>query len=151
MKKVIVFIAAITLMMIFSGCNQTKSDREPTSDAATNKWGITLDVENVSSTGMTLVCHQAGGEEVFELNTGSFYGIQTFENSQWVDITDEDQIWTSVAWMIQKGSTTKWDINWVGFCGELPAGEYRIVKPITNFRGTGDYDTETFYAEFTID
>ena len=129
------------LMMTFAACNQNESG---------SKWGITLDAENVSSKGMTLVCHQLGGEDVFELQTGSMYGIQKLENSKWIDITDNNRDWTSEAWTIQTDGTTKWEINWVGYCGELPAGKYRIVKPITNFRGPGDYDTEILCAEFSI-
>lgn len=34
--------------------------------------------------------------------------------------------------------------------GELPAGTYRIVKPISDFRGSGDYDTEECWVEFEI-
>lgn len=150
MKKLTALVLALMFILSFAGCDQNNNRDKQASDVITNKWGITLEVENVSSKGMTLVCHQFGGDDVFELNTGSFYGIQKLDDSQWVDITDENHDWTSEAWIIQKGGTTKWDINWVGYCGELPAGEYRIVKPITNFRGTGDYDTETFYAEFVI-
>ena len=54
------------------------------------------------------------------------------------------------AWIINKNDTTSWDIDWAWLYGELPAGKYRIGKVITNFRDTGDYDTEIAYAEFEI-
>ena len=45
----------------------------------------------------------------------------------------------------------EWAVDWTKLYGELPAGEYRIAKEIMNFRGGGDFDTKTFYAEFTIE
>ena len=30
-------------------------------------------------------------------------------------------------------------------------GEYRIIKDILDFRGTGDFDTHYLAAEFTVD
>lgn len=52
--------------------------------------------------------------------------------------------------MIYTNGATEWEVNWEYLYGELPAGEYRIAKKINDFRGTGDYDTYTYYAEFTI-
>lgn len=43
-----------------------------------------------------------------------------------------------------------WEIKWENLYGELPAGTYRIVKPISDFRGSGDYDTEECWAAFEI-
>ena len=120
-----------------------------------NNWGITLVAENVTTTGLTIVCHQSGGENVAELDTGSFYTIQKLENSSWKTVEylpHEYEIgWTAEAWIIQKDSTTTWDVDWEWLYGALPSGEYRIGKEIMNFRKTGDYDIEMAYAEFTIE
>ena len=47
-------------------------------------------------------------------------------------------------------ATTVWEIDWNWLYGELPAGKYRIGKEIMDFRGTGDYDTSIYFAEFEI-
>jgi len=120
-----------------------------------NNWGITLVAENVTPTGLTIVCHQSGGENVAELDTGSFYTIQKLEENRWHTVEylpHEYEIgWTAEAWIIQKDSTTTWDVDWEWLYGALPSGEYRIGKEIMNFRKTGDYDIEMAYAEFTIE
>lgn len=155
MKKLIVFVLALLFTLSLVGCNLKNDGKEQISDGMPNKWGITLETANVTPKGLTLVCHQLGGEAVFELNTGSFYGLQKLEGAEWIDVEfvpqEYEVAWTSEAWLIQKGSTTEWDINWGWLYGELSSGEYRIVKPISNFRGTGDYDNETFYAGFIIE
>ena len=66
-------------------------------------------------------------------------------------IPEETEVaWTAEAWIISAEGTTKWDINWEWLYGTLPSGRYRIGKNVMDFRGTGDYDTAMYYAEFEI-
>ena len=58
--------------------------------------------------------------------------------------------WTDEALIIKKEDVTRWEIDWAWLYGKLPEGKYRIGKEITDFRATGDYDTEIYYAEFEI-
>ena len=152
MKKWIAVLIAALLMLSFPGCG-AKAEAG-SQDAQPNQWGIMLETENVTPTGLTIVCLQSGGTGVFELTTGSFYVIQTLKNGNWTDVAylpqEYDIAWTSEAWIIPAESTVTWDINWEWLYGELPAGEYRIGKTVTNFRGPGDYDSETVYARFTL-
>ena len=128
---------------------------EPTGGAALNRWGITLSADNVTSKGLTIVCFHSGGENVAQLQTGSYYVLQKLKNEKWVDVEylpQEHPVgWTEEAWMIEKESAAFWEVNWEWLYGELPAGEYRIGKEIMNFRGTGDYDEEMLYADFIIE
>ena len=123
-------------------------------DVIPNAWGVALSADNVTAKGLTIVCHQTGGENAAELHTGTYYVLQKLDNKTWVDAEylpqEYDVAWTQEALMIEKESTTIWDVNWEWLYGELPAGEYRIGKEITNFRGAGDYDEEMVYAEFII-
>lgn len=118
-------------------------------------WGITLEATEVTAKGMTLVCHQQGGENIVELNTGSFYSLQRKDKKDWVDVEllsqENEVVWDTLAWLIKLNDDTEWEISWAWLYGELPAGEYRIVKSITNFRGAGDYDEQLHYAEFSIE
>lgn len=128
---------------------------EAANEDAAKSWGITLSADNVTPTGMTIVCFHSGGENVAQLQTGSHYVLQRKENGSWVDVEylpqEYDVAWTAEAWNIQKESTTFWEVDWAWLYGELAAGEYRIGKEIMNFRATGDYDKETIYADFIIE
>ena len=117
-------------------------------------WGITLNVSKVTPKRMTLECNQSGGEPTGELQTGNWYIVErwTKENG-WQEaeyIIDGNIGWTEEAWMIPMEATTVWEIDWNWLYGELPAGKYRIGKEIMDFRGTGDYDTSIYFAEFEI-
>lgn len=129
---------------------ETVDETEP----ANYDWGVTLEATEVTSKGMTLVCHQSGGENVVELSTGSFYTLQRQDKKEWGDVDtlpQEGEIaWDALAWLIKLDDSTDWDIAWGWLYGELPAGTYRIGKEIMNFRAPGDFDTMMCYAEFTI-
>ena len=161
MKKVLALFLALVCMLSVVGCapktdgvtSQNPSENK-ISDITPNQWGIVLDVDNVTAKGLTIVCNHSGGENVAELSTGSYYVIQKLGKAGWVDVKylpqEYEVTWTAEAWMIQKESATRWDVNWEWLYGELSAGEYRIGKEIMNFRDTDDYDTELVYAEFII-
>ena len=166
MKKRI-FLIVLVSVLLFSlsacGAKQTAelNDGQPNvicgeskGVAVPNEWGVALEAQSVTQKGLTLLCHHSGGENVAELHTGTYYVLQKLENESWVDVEylpQEHPVgWTMEALLIEKESTTSWNVNWEWLYGELPAGEYRIGKVITNFRGTGDYDEELCYAEFVI-
>ena len=44
----------------------------------------------------------------------------------------------------------EWEVNWIELYGELSDGNYRIGKVIDDFRGSGDYDEKTYYANFEL-
>lgn len=119
-------------------------------------WGITLTAENVTPTGLTIICTQSGGDSAGELQTGSYYIVQKLVEGQWepVEYTeiDEEQVgWTSEAWLIPMDSSVEWEVDWQWLYGELPAGQYRIGKKIMDFVETGNYEKAMFFAEFTIE
>ena len=99
---------------------------------------------------MTIVCTQQDGEPTGELQTGSYYGLEMLQDGEWIAVDllpmEHELAWTSEAWMIPNNAETEWEVNWSRLYGELPAGSYRISKSVMDFRGTGDYDTKTYYA-----
>lgn len=61
-----------------------------------------------------------------------------------------DVAWADVAYMLPNGQTTVLNAQWSFVYGALPAGSYRIVKEITDYRTPGDYNTYYVAAEFEI-
>ena len=124
-------------------------------DMGADKYGITLILENLTSTGATIKCEQSGGEVTGELESDSWYIVEKWTQMDgWKEVEtviDKQQVgWTSEAYMILADSTSEWNVNWEWLYGELPAGKYRIGKQITDWRAPGDYDTEVCYASFEI-
>lgn len=117
-----------------------------------NKWGVMLTAEDVTSDGMTLVCTQSGGMSTGELSTGVWYELEVSEGGQWKPAPIYAEVcWEDIAWIIPKEEVTQWEVNWTRIYGSLSPGNYRIVKEIMDFRQTGDFDTCSSYAYFTIE
>ena len=121
-------------------------------------WGIRLRVADVMPTGLTLICEQSGGNPTGELQTGPVFWLERQVDRVWENVEriqsgeDADAVYAfeDIAYILQKGSSRVWRIKWSHLYGDLPDGRYRIGKRITDFRGTGDYDTRSYYAEFEI-
>lgn len=118
---------------------------------APDGWGIRLEAREVSPTGLTLVCTQSGGHLTGSLQTGCAYWLEQQTAEGWADIEGQGE-WgfEDEALPITPEGTTQWTIDWSDLYGELPAGTYRISTIISDFRGTGDWDNKTYYAEFTL-
>lgn len=116
-------------------------------------WGITLEAENITPTGLTIVCTQSGGEPTGELQTGGYYFLEKWtQKNGWQLVPCFAEItWAEEAWIIPINDTCQWEVNWKGIYGELSGGKYRIGKIIEDFRGSEDFDTATYYAEFYIE
>lgn len=154
MKKIII-LCLLCLSMV--GCrNQKKtvaSNENETSQliSTDDSWGIELYVEEATSTSLTLVCSQHGGQITGELQTGEKYWIEKIEDEKWVELqTSEKPVWESSALSIKTEALTSWKIDWQDLYGELSQGQYRIGKEIDDLREAADYDEKTYYAEFTI-
>ena len=119
-----------------------------------DEWGVKLTAKDITSTGLTLVCQQQGGEAAGELQTGSPYALEKRVDGAWVDVEllpmEGELSWTMEAWSIPMDNETEWVVNWQRLYGELAPGTYRICKSIMNYRAPGDYDERTFYAGFDI-
>lgn len=179
MKKLIAFILAVTFLAVTVGCSaeqpagdqpeltglteltgQDYSDSEAVSASSFPQpdepekadWGITLSAENVTTTGMTLVCSQSGGKPTGKLQCGSAYSLLEYSGGEWnaVPCLLGEAVWTMEAYALPQGGKIKFELDWVDLYGELPAGIYRIEKEFIDFRGGGDYDTETYCTEFGI-
>ena len=119
----------------------------------TSPLGVTLTTEDITPTGLTLVCTQSGGTPTGELQTGSRFWLESWVDGHW-EGTPRDDVeiyWTMEAWSIPKGRSVSWTVNWENIYYPLPAGRYRIGKEIMDFRRAGSYDTYNCYAEFAIE
>lgn len=118
---------------------------------------ITLHAENTTRNGCTLVCTQSGGP--FEnIITGSPFNLELLEDGRWVGVMPESTAWTSIAYMVNRDTTTTWNLNWSQIVGSLAPGQYRVSKTFWGdsrnpFRlgEKKESGEQTYYAEFTIE
>ena len=163
MRKMVVFLLAFALFTV--GCSDAKSEgKQPFESVSTQTepvdaptefdLGVTIAVENLTPTGATLRIEHSGGEVTGDLMTGSAFTLEKLDDNVWLPvepIVPADQIaFTAEAYGPALDGTWEMETNWEYLYGELPAGTYRLGKNIMDFRGTGDYDEQVYFAEFTL-
>lgn len=135
------------------GSNNSPSPLKPSSYETVNSLdGVSMAVKEgkVSSTGMTVTLenhsekHCVYGED-FSLEKkvkGSWYQVPI--------IYKDNYGFTAIGYDLAPSDRKEWSASWDWLYGSLPAGEYRMVKEILDFRGTGDYDKHYLAVEFTV-
>lgn len=113
-------------------------------------WGISLKAQDVTNTGLTLICGQSGGAFEEGLACGPEYALDKLDGAKWI-ICDTVIPKGEVAWdqeriLIKEDAAIVWNLDWTDIYGELKAGSYRISKTITD-----GADTNTYFAYFTVE
>lgn len=86
-------------------------------------WGIELEVNEVSPTGITLTCTQSGGQQIGQLYIDAY----TLSNDDGaVSRLDNSAEAPSYTLDLQMEGTTQIAIDWTDVYGELPSGDYLI-------------------------
>ncbi len=129
-----------------------------TTSESRSDWGVVLSAKNITSTGLTLVVSQSGGQATGHLITGTPYRLVTLVGETWEPVEElplpegvDGRAWDSLAYNIMPESSTELKVDWNWIYGELPSGTYRLEKCFLDMRAAGDYDTAEFHVEFTIE
>ena len=121
--------------------------------AATQRnWGITLSVEDMEPTGLTLNISQSG-EEQGEFSYGDEYTLKVLQDGQWeqVPYTTDEEVRPGCLWdVFSAGESREVKLSWEHLYGSLEAGIYRLSKPFTKDEGTTNHVSTTVSVEFTI-
>lgn len=85
-----------------------------------------------------------------EIGTGEWYSLQRYEEGEWHRLDELiDGIWKEVEYRIPDGETAVFPTNWKIWYGELPSGQYRIVKEVY-YHSEERIDTYYLSTEFEI-
>lgn len=119
----------------------------------TPDWGVVLRVKDVTPAGLTLICTREGGNATGEVDCGSDYFLSVKKGEAWEPVPTiiENYGWDAMAYWVEEGRDTVFEISWEWLYGKLPTGTYRLTKGFMDFRGTGDYDTGKYWVEFVIE
>ena len=120
--------------------------------------GVTLSMEKYTDTNGDLeinnllrLNYQSSDDVGKILQTGAWFTIQREIDGVWYDLAPIAEVgWHQVAYNVPAGETTVLPVKWEYLYGELPAGEYRIVISIQDWRAPGDFDAYYLADEFEI-
>lgn len=113
--------------------------------------GVSMEAADVTNHSLRL---EMKNETDLDVEYGDDYLLEVLDEEAgvWASVpyVDPDIAFHDIAYRAEKGKISTWDVDWTNMYGTLGAGEYRIVKKVHDFRGTGDYTVYTLTASFTI-
>lgn len=160
MRKLVLIILLILFVLPIVGCNRERYDEH------IPDWGVELTTTQITPTGLTLVCHQSGGNQTDDLLTLDSYVLEVHRDNEWIpveilSIESWNMFWKEEQYILPMNDKIEWQLNWEQIYGELPTDSYRIVKRISGHTGEGlqisetSYETDfhvlTYYAYFEIE
>jgi hypothetical protein len=142
-----------TLTKATSSQSIDKTNSKPTPYKTVNNYDnitVTIKKGTLSPTGLTLVFENDSNKDCLY---GEMFELEKKINGGWHQVPvvmDDNYGFDAIGYSLASGEDSEWAVDWNWLYGSLDAGEYRIVKTILVFRGTGNYDEYPFAAEFVI-
>jgi hypothetical protein len=155
-RKPFVILSILLLMsFLLSGCKANPvnaAENRSTLGVVNNLDGVTMTVQkgSTTSTGLSLVFRNTGQHNGLY---GKAYSLDVLIEGIWYHVpyaVANGGTFVSIGYGLDPGATTYMDVDWSWLYGKLPAGDYRIIKGISDFRGSGDSDEYILAAEFSL-
>lgn len=110
---------------------------------------VTMSVTYATEKGANLVLMNFSDKN---MQCGEDYELHRLKDGEWYksDYIIDNWAFAAIAYMMPQNQPVSIFIDWTHFHGTLPHGQYRIVKTVTDFRGTGDYTDYKLAAEFEV-
>lgn len=115
--------------------------------------GVTMTVKEgtITPTNLILVFKNSSSSECAY---GEFFSLEKKINEVWYQVPvtiDGDYGFHSIGYGLSSGDHIEYKVDWNWLYGSQEPGEYRIIKDILDFRGTGDFDKYYLAAEFILE
>ena len=165
MKEIRIILYVLIIMLLTTSCSNLKQTEDTTEqlvaepdlvpskyDEVNNLDGVTMVVkgENIVATGITVHFDNRSEKNCIY---GEFYVLEMKVDDKWFEVPvvfEGNYGFNAIGYELKQNVTSEWSTDWEWLYGALDEGEYRIVKDILDFRGTGDYDTYILAAEFSV-
>ena len=124
MKKFLVIVLLLVYeTILFVGCSK-ESTYQPT-----ELENVSISISDVSPTGATIIIKDTNNTPYIY---GEWYKIEKEKDGKWYDIETviDDYCFESIGYIPNDNKEVKYTIDWEWLYGELPVGNYRLLKNI---------------------
>jgi len=148
MKRLVVILICLVSLTLLSGCKGSEKF-----ESINDLKGVTMNVveDSASSTGLKVLFENNSEKNCIY---GSYYLLEMKISDKWYEVPvvfEGNYAFDSIGFPLDQSQSSEWSVEWEWLYGVLDAGDYRIVKDISDFRGTGDFDTYYLAAEFSVE
>lgn len=119
-------------------------------------WGVSFEVEDVSPTGIRLLCTHSEGQQIGQIYLLNYLLSNENDTLSRVDGSNVRQDFEAIA--LTMNGTTEITIDWSEYYGDLPSGDYQLLLDLEDVYDesnihplmTNYYDLMNFLVEFSI-
>lgn len=145
-KSIFMFVLLTAMLLCVVGCNNNTT--------VPNEIELSLKEDTLTPTSITLVI--TNNSNAYDFVYGEDYGIETYTNHEWNEVPAlKDHVVYTIAYTIHPNSSKDMEIDWEWIYGELPKGNYRIVKSFNKIEAFDDISavitSQELYYYFSID
>ena len=128
MKKLIAILLSLVCILGLVGCSQE------TTYQSTEIPNVSIRILNVSSSGATIIIKDTNDKPFVY---GEWYKIEKESNGKWYEVKTiiDDYGFEDIGYLIEENSKNKeitLNVDWKWLYGELPTGQYRLLKQVDN-------------------
>ena len=155
MKKRSILLTSVILLLclaLLCGCQKKEKFTIDALDGVNvrNDLGVSLTAESITPAGGKFILSNDSTEPYSY--TGSYYlDMRTDEGWGYMKPTEDSLIFTLLNQKLYMMDSYTLSYNWSNAFGELPAGEYRLVKKIIPYEGNSVEEAFYVSCEFTIE
>lgn len=133
MKKAVLMVLLCGFIFLgMFGCNKYESSsKEASSYTVTDVENVDAAIYNVSPVSADVIIKDTNDSPY---TYGEWYKIEKEENGKWYDVETviDEYGFNSIGYLVNENNEVKFDMNWEWLYGELPQGNYRILKEVNN-------------------
>lgn len=158
MKHPFFLVAILLTCMSLVACIQGSSVKEtknwdPTPyDTLNNFEGVSMTVKkgSVSQTELIVVFENSSNKQAIY---GDYFSLEKKLDGDWYQVPTiiDEYGFDDIGYELGPSEPSELKVDWEWLYGKLGAGEYRIIKDVSDFRSPGDFDEYYVAASFTID
>lgn len=139
----------LAAMLLLAGCSSGNKSLGKSEEVITDTEILSIKITDVSSTEIAL---EITNKSKCEVGYEEYYTIEFSENGEWHKLKPKyEASFIEIAYVLEKESTSTWGDSISRIYGELPEGEYRIIKYFTIYGSENDPGEKcTLAAKFKI-
>ncbi|MBQ7031546.1 MAG: hypothetical protein IJN13_04160 [Bacilli bacterium] len=151
MKRICLFcLLIITISFLLVGCSSVLENNKIDSEEMLENVTMVIKDGTLTKTGATIIINDLNGDD----NTyGESYRIDKKVNGKWqkLDVVIEGEYgFHAIGYTVNENNTLEMNIDWNWLYGELPSGEYRLVKDAAVTKNNTYIGSKYVYVEFVI-
>ncbi len=136
MKKFLIWVLIAVLLLALSACGSKNESLGVSNTVISDTDILSMDITEVSSTEIAVEIKNSSKCEIGYVEA---FTLEFYDEGEWHILKPEGEaVFIEIMYILEKESTCTWGQKFDYIYGELPEGEYRLIKEFTIYKSEND-------------